>query len=71
MISDKYRAKGVKAFYEEEGEDYRNPHEKQIKELLLDKKDLIKGLVLDLACGSGEVTLAIKDFDDVFVFFGR
>lgn len=59
-----YEALGPQAYYREHGAGYRNPHEATIAELLrqvaLDWK-LDLSHVLDLACGSGEVTLALRD----------
>jgi hypothetical protein len=62
-IRPKYEAYGVQGFYEQFGEGYRNPHEEIINKLLQEalatwELDLTK--VLDLACGSGEITLALR-----------
>lgn len=58
-----YAAQGVIPYYETHGATYRNPHEKIIHECLdkviTDWKVPLKN-VLDLACGSGEVTTHIK-----------
>lgn len=64
-IRNEYASKGVEGFYKEEGSNYNNPHEKQIKHLLkiAIKKNYVGKNVLDLACGSGEVTLCLKDFN--------
>jgi SAM-dependent methyltransferase len=62
-IRDEYQARGVSAFYRESGGDYRNPHEPQIERLLgIVARDwnLNFTRVLDLAAGSGEVTLALR-----------
>lgn len=62
-ISNQYREKGVEGFYREEGARYRNPHEFVIECLLtqaIEKLGFKAGKVLDLACGSGEVTLALE-----------
>lgn len=67
MMSDsirgEYEEHGVHGYYEQFGATYRNPHEKIIGEVLRAavakwKPDLRR--VLDLACGSGEVTLALQ-----------
>jgi SAM-dependent methyltransferase len=63
-IRSRYEAVGADAFYRDEGDGYRNPHEPQIADLLVQiampwKLDLSD--VLDLAAGSGEVTLALRD----------
>lgn len=59
-----YETLGPQAYYRQHGAAYRNPHETTIAELLRQvavdwKLDLSR--VLDLACGSGEVTLALRD----------
>jgi SAM-dependent methyltransferase len=63
-IRSRYEAVGADAFYRDEGDDYRNPHEPQIADLLGQialpwKLDFSH--VLDLAAGSGEVTLALRE----------
>jgi SAM-dependent methyltransferase len=62
-IRHAYQKYGVQTFYQHFGEDYRNPHEASIIKVIegmlsVYQFDLSK--VLDLACGSGEVTLALK-----------
>ncbi len=49
------------AFYASKGESYRNPQEVDVRKMLR-KRLKIEDLphVLDLACGSGEVTLEIE-----------
>ncbi|MCX4028607.1 class I SAM-dependent methyltransferase [Endozoicomonas sp. SM1973] len=62
-ISDEYRSKGIAGFYKNEGELYRNPHEPLLESLLkqsLDRKPMGQGCVLDLACGSGEITIILE-----------
>ncbi len=63
-IRDEYVEFGTAAFYAEQGHAYRNPHEGAIRSTLARchqswKLDLSH--VLDLACGSGEVTLLLRD----------
>ncbi len=63
-IRSRYESVGVNAFYQNEGDDYRNPHEEAIGQLLAQvvpewRLDLTS--VLDLAAGSGEVTLALRE----------
>jgi len=63
-IRHEYEAKGVNGFYQECGEDYRNPHEPQIVRLLeivAREWKLDLSCVLDLAAGSGEATLALRE----------
>ena len=63
-IRSGYEQYGVEGFYQRFGGSYRNPHERVIRALLkaaLARWDLPLGSVLDLACGSGEVTLALRD----------
>jgi SAM-dependent methyltransferase len=63
-IRPQYEAHGVTGFYEQFGATYSNPHEAQIK-LLLEKliPDWLLDLsnVLDLACGSGEVSSVVLE----------
>jgi len=62
-IRNEYASIGVKAFYESKGANYENPHFEQIEALLI--KNLEKfdwSNVLDLSCGSGEVSLILKKF---------
>jgi SAM-dependent methyltransferase len=59
-----YKEEGVAGFYSRAGADYRNPNEAGVKEAL---KLALKwkpdfSSVLDLGCGSGEATLALKAF---------
>lgn len=63
-IRQKYEELGVEKYYAQFGAEYRNPHEPVIAEVLREavrrwKLDLTG--VLDLACGSGEVTLALQE----------
>lgn len=58
-----YEEHSVQGFYEKFGDEYSNPHEQEIGQLLQLavenwKLDLHK--VLDLACGSGEITIALQ-----------
>ncbi len=62
-IRNAYQKYGVKTFYQHFGDTYRNPHEASIVKVIeamlsVCLPDFSK--VLDLACGSGEVTLALK-----------
>ncbi len=62
-IRPQYEALGVDAYYQTFGASYRNPHEKQIHALLEQiRPELDLSAVLDLACGSGEVTLKLLEF---------
>jgi SAM-dependent methyltransferase len=61
-IRNAYQQYGVKPFYQQFGDSYRNPHELVIGKIIQAihttcQPDWTK--VLDLACGSGEVTLAL------------
>ena len=54
---------GVHGYYAQHGASYRNPHEPLIAaaiRLAHDREPLPLGRVLDLACGSGEATLALR-----------
>ena len=61
-IRTAYQQHGVTAFYQQFGNNYRNPHEATIVKIIQTiasscQPNLTN--VLDLACGSGEVTLAL------------
>jgi hypothetical protein len=63
-IRRQYEELGVEGFYWHHGSEYRNPHEPIIRELLHQtvkrwNPDLTE--ILDLACGSGEVTMALRE----------
>lgn len=63
-IRGHYVAEGVQSFYAQHGADYRNPHEaiiRQIVKTLVTEHDLDLSHILDLACGSGEITLALTE----------
>jgi SAM-dependent methyltransferase len=63
-IRGEYEQHGVRGFYEQHGEAYRNPHESAIRLALhagLSRWRLDLSHALDLACGSGEVTLTLQD----------
>ena len=63
-IRKEYEQHGVKRFYEQFGNAYRNPHEAAIRAVLregLSRWQVDLSRVLDLACGSGEVTLALQE----------
>lgn len=58
-----YEALGAEGFYREQGSTYRNPHEPVIAACLqqaVKQWPLNISAVLDLACGSGEVTIALR-----------
>jgi trans-aconitate methyltransferase len=63
-IRHQYEEHGVEGYYAQFGADYRNPHEAVIREVLREaverwRLDLTQ--VLDLACGSGEATLVLRE----------
>lgn len=63
-IRGEYQAHGVEEFYAQQGATYRNPHETIIQKALNQAVrlwNLDLSHVLDLACGSGEVTLALRE----------
>jgi SAM-dependent methyltransferase len=63
-IRPQYEAHGVAGFYQQFGATYSNPHEAQIKillERLISDWRLDISNVLDLACGSGEVSSVILE----------
>ncbi|MBD1890683.1 MULTISPECIES: class I SAM-dependent methyltransferase [unclassified Coleofasciculus] len=58
-----YEQYSVQGFYEQFGDEYRNPQESAIQKVLqlaASQWQLDFHKVLDLACGSGEVTLALQ-----------
>ncbi len=75
----KYEELGVEEYYSHFGAEYRNPHELIIAEVLreaVSRWNLDLTQVLDLACGSGEVTLVLqqlgaKQIDGVDPFTGE
>jgi hypothetical protein len=65
-IRGEYERQGAEQFYRQSGSSYRNPHEPQIvlalgKALKRWKPDMTN--VLDLAAGSGEITLALREHE--------
>ena len=68
MAEDSIRAQyvryGAQGYYEQFGAHYRNPHELAVRRAIhaaVAAWDLDLTRVLDLACGSGEVTLALRE----------
>lgn len=62
-IRKHYEVHGAQGYYEQFGGSYRNPHEPIIADVIayaLKTWPLDTSHVLDLACGSGEVTLALR-----------
>ena len=64
-VRNEYSEIGVENYYLKHSKDYSNPHEEIIKKLLkiAEQNNFIGKRVLDLACGSGEVTSALLNFD--------
>jgi hypothetical protein len=63
-IRRQYETRGVGGFYTEDGATYRNPHEPGIRQSLLQivpEWELDLSHVLDLAAGSGEATLVLRE----------
>jgi len=63
-IRPRYEELGMEGFYSSHGATYRNPHEPAIREIIgqaIERWNPDLSNVLDLACGSGEATLAIKN----------
>ena len=63
-IRGQYERLGVTDFYARHGDTYANPHEPALREVIRAAVERwrpdLSG-VLDLACGSGEATLALRD----------
>ena len=61
-IRSKYEGLGVDEYYRTHGSTYLNPHQNQVKALLEQTQGRLNyHSVLDLCCGSGEVSLALVD----------
>src|SRR5688500_2608765 len=63
-IRARYEQHGADAYYREHAGDYVNPHEPEIRHALRLAKDrwpLDLSHVLDLAAGTGEATLALRE----------
>ena len=59
--------KGVEQFYESHGDHYRNPHEPVLRKIFRNllgrwSRQISFRRTLDLACGSGEASLFVKEF---------
>lgn len=67
-----YEKLGVDNYYKIHSNDYVNPHFEIIKNLLEDylKTNNIGNNILDLCCGSGEVTTILKSFDERYQIVG-
>ncbi len=76
-IRNRYASMGVSNYYEKHGKEYKNPHEKRVHGALSNFMEntlpklipSVKGLenikwnkLLDLCCGSGEVTLFYENY---------
>lgn len=62
-IRPEYDRLGPEGYYRAHGADYRNPHEAIVRTLILGRFAEAPpgpGSILDLACGSGEATLALR-----------
>ena len=69
-IRGEYEAQGVELYYATSGATYRNPHETAVRAIIAEataawRPDL--GAVLDLACGSGEATLVLRELGAVSI----
>jgi SAM-dependent methyltransferase len=61
-VREAYAQFGVETWYSSHGSEYRNPHEEGVRHAVASfVRRFPPGRVLDLACGSGEVTLALRD----------
>src|SRR5688572_11403741 len=61
-VREAYVQHGAEEWYARHGATYRNPHEEGVRLAIRSWVDrLPAGRVLDLACGSGEVTLALRE----------
>lgn len=65
-IRARYEAHGATAYYREHAQHYRNPHEPEVRHaigLAVAKWKLNLSRVLDLAAGTGEATLALRELN--------
>ena len=64
-VRDEYSEIGVEEYYKKHSLDYSNPHEDIIKKIILicEDKNFIGKKVLDLSCGSGEVSEVLLKFN--------
>lgn len=71
-IREGYDDLGVEKYYKKHQCDYCNPHEKIIKKLLKAAHDdrRFKNNILDLCCGSGEVTRTLLECDPSYDITG-
>ena len=63
-VRARYEAYGAEGYYREQAADYANPHEPEIRqalEMAAERWALDLSHVLDLAAGSGEATLALRE----------
>lgn len=68
-VRNGYAKLGVEKYYEQHNNDYRNPHENVIKELIdiAQRNGIVGNKVLDLCCGSGEITMALNNCEVIGV----
>lgn len=61
-----YEELGIEGYYKLHNKDYTNPHIKEIEYLLKQeiKKNYFGTNILDLCCGSGEVTNILRKYED-------
>lgn len=64
-IINEYKKHGVDNFYKLHNHDYTNPHRDIVENLIDSAKSQwgISGNILDLCCGSGEVSACLAEFD--------
>lgn len=62
-----YEELGVEGYYKTHSADYNNPHIKELEYLLIQEinKDYFGTNILDLCCGSGEVTNILKQYESI------
>ena len=63
-VRARYEQHGADAYYRDHADDYSNPHEPEVRqciEMAVKRWPLDVSRVLDLAAGSGEATLALRE----------
>lgn len=66
-IYDQYQKYGVKNYYKQFSEQYKNPHEQKITELYIKYiKNLISSedIILDIACGDGLISKLVNKYNN-------
>lgn len=68
-VRNEYAKMGMDQYYQLHNRNYRNPHEEIIKKLIIiaQENGSVGNKVLDLCCGTGEVTMALDNCEVIGV----